>query len=247
MASLARYDVEVTRQGIDHLVDQGVEGIVVVAPHEEIARAVDEYTTACPVVVVAARPEIPDDSAARYVCINQGSGAAQATDHLIDLGHTRIWHIAGPEGWFDSSSRRASYVACMERAGLAPVILTAAGWTPSCGYLLGEQVAASVRSGGGPTALFVASDALAIGLFRAVWEAGLRVPDDVSVVGFDDIEAAEYLVPRLTTVHQPFAKVGREALRVLIEQLGRRGGGLPPLASVLEPELIVRDSAVRRV
>ncbi|PZR51879.1 LacI family transcriptional regulator [Xylanimonas oleitrophica] len=260
VSSLAAYDAAAAAVALDQLVDQGVDGVVVVAPLEDVAHVVDDVAPTLPVVVVAARPGVPTTSPARYVCVDQRRGAQMATEHLLDLAHTAVVHVAGPGGWFDAVERAGGYREAMEARGLEPVVVEAGDWSARRGYEVGERLAAEVREAGGPTAVVAGNDYLATGLLRAFWEHGVRVPRDVSVVGFDDIEGSAYLVPALTTVRQPFAALGQAAMRTLLQersgqQPGRPGPPSHPhqrperghddgprVAAVIEPELVVRGS-----
>jgi DNA-binding LacI/PurR family transcriptional regulator len=179
--------------------------------------------------------------------VDQRRGAQLATEHLLALGHTAVTHVAGPDGWFDAAERLQSYRDVMRRHDLEPVVAEARGWSARRGYEVGQRLAAAARQPGGPTAVFAANDYLAMGLLRAFWERGLRVPDDVSVVGFDDIEGSAYMVPALTTVRQPFAALGLAAMGALLDAWSNRGGAVPPRpAAVIAPELVVRGSTAGR-
>ena len=135
-----------------------------------------------------------------------------ATEHLLELGHTQIMHVAGPQHWVEARARLSGWRAAIYDAGLRPL-------EPLLGRLDRGQ---RVRRGSGPgrsasdvTAVFVANDHMAIGVLRALSEAGRRVPEDVSVVGFDDIPESGFLIPPLTTVRQDFNAVGRLAIDTL--------------------------------
>jgi DNA-binding LacI/PurR family transcriptional regulator len=237
IGSLPAYDPETVRAALDQLIDQGVEGILVVVPQREVMELVDLVAPITPVVAVAARSDIPVGSRIRYVEVDQAHGGALATRHLIDLGHRRIVHVAGPAGWYDADERAGAFTRTMQHAGLEPRLIPAGGWSAAAGYDVGRVLAEEVTAGG-PTAVFAANDTLAMGLLRAFWEAGLRVPDDVSLVGFDDIDGSEFLVPSLTTVRQPFDEIGRAATHAL---LGAEAHAAQ-VAVVIPPTLVVRDS-----
>lgn len=231
------------RPVFEQLMNQGVDGVVVVAPLDEVAHLIDDVAPAVPVVVVAARPDIPEHSPIRYVAVDQFRGATLATEHLLGLGHTSILHVAGPDGWYDAAQRTAGYAAVLAGRGLEPRVIPAGGWSARHGYDAGLALADMVRADHGPTGIFAANDYLAMGLLRAFWERGVRVPDDVSLVGFDDIDGSGFLVPALTTVRQPFRAVGEAAMSALLEHWSAEAeedaGGL---ISVIPPELVVRDS-----
>ncbi|ACZ29439.1 transcriptional regulator, LacI family [Xylanimonas cellulosilytica DSM 15894] len=241
------YDPAAAAAALERLVDQGVEGIVAVCPVQDVAEAIDDLDPPCPVVVVAARRDEQTGGKARYVHADQYRGAQEATEHLVDLGHTHVVHLAGPERWFDAIERAAAFRDVTATRDVEAQVVQARGWSARRGYELGLSLAEQAGRPGGPTGFFAANDLIAIGLLRAFWERGLRVPDDVSVVGFDDIEESAFLVPALTTVRQPFEALGRAAVRALLEAWGAAAGAsLPRTASVIAPELVVRGSTAAR-
>ncbi|GAA3649110.1 LacI family DNA-binding transcriptional regulator [Microbacterium marinilacus] len=238
IGSLPAYDPATVRASLDQLIDQGVDGVLVVVPQREVMSLIDDVAPAVPVVAVAARADIPADSPIRYVHVDQALGGALATQHLLDLGHERIVHVAGPEGWYDADERTRAYTVAMRRHGAESRLVPAGGWSAGKGHEVGAELAAEIAAGDGPTAIFAANDTLAMGLLRALWEAGVRVPDDVSLVGFDDIDGSEFLVPSLTTVRQPFAELGEVATHALLAP----GTSSAQVVAVIPPELVVRDS-----
>ena len=250
MASLPDNDRASALQGLDQLVSQGVDGIIVVATNTSVADAVDNASLPCPVVVVAARPEIPADSRTRYVYADQRQGARLAIEHLTVLGHRRIAHISGPLASFDAAERLSTYEALMAELSLPVQVYPAGDWSAQRGYEVGLELARDVGKPDGPTAVFCANDMIALGLLRALWEAGLRVPEDVSIVGFDDIEVSAFLVPELTTVRQPFAEVGAVAVATLLAELQSlattdaelAAEQAPQIPGTSEPCLVVRKS-----
>ena len=218
-----------------------------VAPIVEVAKVVDDLRPPCPVVVAAARRELPDDVHAQYVYADQWRGAQLATEHLLDLGHSHLVHLAGPMSWFDARERAGAFQEAAAARGARAQVLETGGWSARRGYELGLSLAEQVRAADGPTAFFAGNDLMAIGLVRALWEKGLRVPDDASVVGFDDVEGSAYLVPALTTVRQPFEDVGQAAVRALLAAWVTPGEDFrTPVAAVMPPELMVRGSTAER-
>jgi DNA-binding LacI/PurR family transcriptional regulator len=160
-----------------------------------------------------------------------------ATQHLVDLGHRDIVHISGPLSWTEARARRAGYVATMREAGL-PVRADLEGdWSPARGYLAGRELARH-RQFSEFSAVFVANDQMAIGVLHAFAQAGIDVPGDVSLIGFDDVPEAAYVNPALSTVRQDFHAVGQRA----IELLTAGHAGVESATPLLAPELIVRDS-----
>lgn len=246
-SALASYDSASAADALERLVDQGVDGVVAVAPLDDVAGVVDDSATPCPVVVVAARRDVPDTAHAQYVYVDQYRGAELATEHLLDLGHDHLVHLAGPDRWFDAAERIAGFLATAGVRGADAQVVAALGWSARRGYELGMSLAAQARRPGGPTGFFAANDLIAMGLLRAFWEQGLRVPDDVSVVGFDDIEGSAFLVPALTTVRQPFEDVGRAAVSALLDAWETEDeDARPRTAAVFAPELVVRGSTAGR-
>jgi LacI family transcriptional regulator len=167
------------------------------------------------------------------------SGATQATSHLLELGHRRIGVISGPEGWTASEERLRGHHAALAGAGVLPDPRLVAysnfrvdGGLAAAGPLLD----AAER----PTAIFAFNDSMAIGVMQAARARGLRLPTDLSVVGFDDTTESMIVYPALTTVRQPLAEMGRTAVSILLRQIENRR--FEPLRVELETKLIVRDS-----
>jgi len=242
MAPLARLDNEATLDAVEHLISQGVEGIIVVASHVAVAETIDQHPPACPTVMIISHAAVPAQVGLSYAGIDQRRGVELAMDYLMGMGHSNIYHLAGPDEWFDAKERRLAYTQAMERAGFTPHVIPGFDWTARSGYLMGEQVARAVRMPGGPSAVLAANDAVAIGLISALRDAHLSVPGDVSVVGFDDIELAAFCVPALTTVAQPFTELGSAAVALLLQALAGSAGDGQPKAEFLEPSLVVRRS-----
>jgi len=231
---------------LEALIEHGVDGVIAVAPVDDVARAIDDLAPPFPVVMVATRQEALRSAGAQYVYVDQFHGAQLATKHLLGLGHANLVHIAGPTRWFDALEREAAFLEVAQGKDIEASVIEADSWSPERGYEIGLALAPRIRRPGGPTAIFAANDLLAIGLIRALWECGLRVPEDVSVVGFDDVEASAYLIPSLTTVRQPFAAIGRLAVQALLDVGAAPMVGEPRAAAVIPPELVVRRSTAAR-
>ncbi|MFO7251821.1 MAG: LacI family DNA-binding transcriptional regulator [Actinomycetes bacterium] len=228
LESLTRRSIE---DGVRRLRSQAVDGIVIVAPHESAAEGLRNLPEGLPVVAVDAGADVP----VPVVMVDQRLGAARATRHLLSLGHETVWHIAGPVDWTDASGRIEGWRSALEAEGRPVPEVLHGDWSPRSGYRLGRRLAADPEV----TAIFVANDQMALGVLRALREAGRRIPEDVSVVGFDDVPEAAYYWPPLTTVRQDFGEVGREAFQLLLD---RMAGGEGAARRLVEPELIVRDS-----
>ncbi len=214
---------------VDHLVVQGVEGIVVVAPHARTLEALDALRIGVPVVTLHAA-----DRGARGLSVDQAAGARLAVAALADAGHTRIAHLAGPADWLEAESRAEGFAAEIAARGLVAGPVIEGDWTAGSGYAAVEAVRES-----GATAVFAANDQMALGLLGGLHEAGLSVPGDISVVGFDDIPDAAFYWPRLTTVRQDFEESARRAVAAAVAgSAGAAASDLPPVA----PVLVARDS-----
>ncbi|QGF25077.1 LacI family DNA-binding transcriptional regulator [Raineyella fluvialis] len=146
---------------------------------------------------------------------DQAGGTRLAVDHLLGLGHRTIHHVSGPRSSVQATAREEAWTAALREAGREVPQVLRGDWTPRSGYAAGLRLVADPAV----TAVFCANDEMAQGVLRALHEAGRRVPEDVSVVGFDDL-MAEWLWPPLTTIAQDFTTIGRELVSALIEQLG---------------------------
>jgi LacI family xylobiose transport system transcriptional regulator len=166
-------------------------------------------------------------------------GGLAATRHLIELGHRRIGVLAGPETMLCSRARVDGYRAGLETAGIRfdPSLVRAGDFHHEAGYACGREL---LRLPDRPTAVFAGNDMQALGLYEAARELGLRIPDDLSVVGFDDLPAARWVGPPLTTVRQPLAEMAAAAARIVIDiARGRRPSAL---RIELATELVERAS-----
>ncbi|GAB3903478.1 hypothetical protein GCM10027612_70020 [Microbispora bryophytorum subsp. camponoti] len=167
--------------------------------------------------------------------VDQYAGAARATRHLLSLGHRTVRHLSGPPNWIDASGRVAGWRSVLEAEGREVPELLVGDWTAYSGYEIGKRLAHEPDV----TAIFVANDHMAMGVLRALREMGRRVPEDVSVVGFDDVPEAAYFWPPLTTVRQNFGEVGRQAFQLLLDRIAGVEG---EARRMVEPELVVRES-----
>lgn len=209
-----------------------VDGTVVIAPQETAAQALAGLPSNIPVVAIGSGmpPGVPS------VAVDDDGGAAQATQHLLDHGHRTVWHVAGPPGWLAAEMRAAAWQRTLERAGAEVPAALFGDWSARSGYEAGLRLAMEPEL----TAVFVGNDHMAIGVLRAFAEAGLRVPEDVSLVGFDDIPEAAYFSPPLTTISQDFDEVGRQSLGLLLAHIA---GECPRVVTVSVPaSLVVRRS-----
>jgi LacI family transcriptional regulator len=169
-------------------------------------------------------------------------GGFLATQHLLSLGHQIIGCITGPSNITPSADRVTGYRAALQQAG-RPVkesLLVRGDFHAPSGHSAALQLLQLTPR---PTAIFVCNDMMAIGALRAASQLGLSVPEDVAIVGFDDIELASYISPSLTTVAQPKLEIGQLAVKLLFERMGNPS--LPPRHTVLSTTLVIRESSVR--
>jgi LacI family transcriptional regulator len=171
------------------------------------------------------------------VVFDQWNGARQAAEHLVDLGHRHIAEISGPSENFDAEMRHTAWLRVLENHDLTLGPRAVGDFQVCSGYKAARRL---LGSGEDFTALLVANDLMALGAIRALREAGLRVPEDVSVVGFDDIEEAAYFDPPLTTIRQDFEILGQESVEYLVALIEQES--IPVQQRVLYPELVVRQS-----
>ena len=232
VASVRAFDRSSFRKAIARLADQNVDGVVVIAPLASSREALRELPHDIPVVAVEGDP---DDYSA-LVRVDQVLGGRLATEHLLAAGHATVWHVAGPADWLDARGRLTGWRTALEAAGAEVIAPLNGDWSSESGYRAGQLLARMPEV----TAVFAANDQMALGVYRALHERGRRVPQDISVVGFDDIPEAAYFTPPLTTVRQNFDEVGQRSLTVLLDQIAGRGAGSHEV--VVAPELIVRDS-----
>ncbi|MEU0659448.1 LacI family DNA-binding transcriptional regulator [Streptomyces lavendulocolor] len=219
------------RQAFQQLMVQSVDGIVLI--ESQILDTPDlRLPTGVPVVFA------DGDTGHRYanVDIDQAEGTRSAVDHLLGLGHRTVWHIAGPRDSYAARRRAEAWHRTLRDRGAAVPPLLYGDWSAASGYRAGRELAARPEV----TAVFAANDQMALGVLRALHEAGRRVPDDVSVTGFDDIPEAEYFTTPLTTVRQDFDAVGRHCVALLIDQIGGETGAVRQKS--VAPVLVVRES-----
>ncbi|MCP9488013.1 MAG: LacI family transcriptional regulator [Gaiellaceae bacterium MAG52_C11] len=212
-----------------------VDGVLVdglVLPPERIADFVREGLP-----IVCLDRDI-DSTSVPLVQVDNRVGAQLATQHLLSLGHTRIGHVAGAPGLRISDERIGGYRDALAAAAVErdPTLVAVGSFTEEGGYeAMRALLAASTL-----TAVFAANDLSALGVMHAIAESGRRVPDDVSVVGFDDLRLAAHTTPPLTTVHQPAFEIAQRATQLLLDLA--RGCDVPQRLHLLEPELVVRSS-----
>ena len=239
ISSMLSVDAESMRSSIELLLDQHVEAIVLITAHRRALEVIAPLELGVPLVAVDPSGGLGH----RSICIDQYRGARLATEHLIALGHRDIQHLAGPTDSPDAGERLRGWRDVLSEHGLVARPPFFGDWSPASGYRFGTE---SFGTGGpgGPsgsravTAVFSANDQMALGAIHALSKRRIRVPHDVSLVGFDDIPEAEHFAPPLTTMRQQFDELGHGVMSTLLDLLNDR----QPAVHVSVPALVVRES-----
>jgi DNA-binding LacI/PurR family transcriptional regulator len=214
------------------LSEQSVDGVIIVIEAHFVNQADVELPVGIPVVVIdsGTRPDYP------VVDNDQAQGARLATEHLLDLGHDTVWHVAGPSSSYSASRRESTWRSTLENAGRTVPPVVRGDWSTASGYRAGVEL----RARNDVTAVFAANDQMALGVLRAFHEVGRRVPEDTSVVGFDDMAESDSFWPPLTTIHQQFDVVGQTGMQMLIAEI--EAGTITPGTFTVPTSLVVRES-----
>ncbi|XVV16635.1 LacI family DNA-binding transcriptional regulator [Actinoplanes sp. CA-131856] len=224
IATIAALDTGMMEKSLAKLADQGVDGIVIAVPLISVTQKMEDITREIPTVTL----DGSRTRGAQILGIDQREAGRLATQHLLDLGHRQVWHLAGPDEWIEARQRRQGWRECLEAAGLTAPPPLEGDWSPESGHRLGQIIAMIPDV----TAVFVASDEMAFGVVKALRERGRSVPGDVSIVSVDDIELAAYCYPPLTTVRQDFYRSGVAAVGLLLGE--ERQEDVPLTLSVRE-------------
>ncbi|MDN5559099.1 MAG: LacI family DNA-binding transcriptional regulator [Ruaniaceae bacterium] len=211
----------------EHLRAQEVDALCVIAPRYTRA---DLGAADLPTIFVGAEPQ----EGAVAAAVDQYAGALLAVDHLLELGHRQIVHVAGLQDWADGRVRTRAYADRMAEVGQTPYVVFG-DWRADFGYELGQRL----DFPGHASAIFAGNDQMALGLLHAFHERGIRVPQDISIVAFDDIPEARHFFPPLTTVRQDFHALGTLAVRALIKKLE---GEADTHTEMIAPKLMIRES-----
>lgn len=231
-------DTDALERSFSQLEPKQLDGLVLITPMTTLAlETVQSYLQQLPHVMI----DIDQGSHFPSVLIDQHYGMRLAVEHLLRLGHQHIAAISGPLHWAVAASRHQGWKNALEQAGLRPLLSAEGDWSVRSGYLACLDLLKSSQSF---SALIVANDHMALGAYRALKEQGLRIPEDISVIGFDDIPEADFLDPPLTTVRQDFAMLGQQSVDYLISLI--KDKDTPRYHRVLFPSLIERSSTRAR-
>ena len=219
--------------GIKQMKNLGVDALVIIAPQRISLELARPLLGGIPIVIL----DHSQEAGLFSVTIDDYSGSKKATKYLIDSGHKKLLHVSGPAGWFESEARTRGFEDACQAAAITDYEVLLGSWASETGHQMAEQVAQS-----GATAVFCANDQLAIGLISGLNELGLKVPEDVSIIGFDDLPESKFLTPPLTTVRQDFGQLGKRLMTLLLEELA---GEKAVRRETIEPELIIRKSVLQ--
>jgi LacI family transcriptional regulator len=221
---------------VDVLSKKQVDGIIFVAAGDQADSLDFLLQRRMPLVMIDR--EVPNVEADAVLTDNQ-LGGYLATRHLLDLGHRRIACIAGPSSITPSAERIIGYRNALDEAGISydETLVLRGDYHAQSGMEITHTL---LEMKPRPTAIFTLNDLMALGALRAAAEAGCSVPQDVAVVGYDDLEISRFTNPPLTTIAQPKKEVGKRAVNLLVERMSKKNQ--PPIRLVLPPELIVRRS-----
>jgi LacI family transcriptional regulator len=230
--------LEEEAEHLNALLQKQVDGVLLVPACNtgELVRFIQERKT--PIVVLDRHLS---DTKVDTVRCDSRQGAYELVKHLLDLGHERIAILSGPATVSTATDRVAGYRLALQAAGRSAdtELVWFGEYTQASGYLMAQQALASTPK---PTALFAANNFIAIGAYRALQDAGLRIPTDVSLVAFDDLPAALVMEPFLTVAAQPAYEMGQQGTELLLTRLAGKGPG-EPQEIVLPTQLIVRRSS----
>jgi DNA-binding LacI/PurR family transcriptional regulator len=232
IASVQSLDRRSVLEAVSRLREQFVEGIIAIVPQDGAMAALAEVPADIPLVGVG----LGEATDVPMVGLDNVAGARAAVQHLLDLGHKSVHHISGPADWPEAQERLAGWRGVLEGAGREIPDPLIGDWSARSGYEAGLRLVKNKKV----SAIFCANDHMALGVIRALTEAGRRVPGDISIVGFDDIPEAPYLLPPLTTVSQDFPELGRRSLDLLMEQIDSGTRATAKLR--LPPHLVARVS-----
>lgn len=247
--STAHEDLSAAALRLSH---QAIDGLIIIR-----AESADDARIALPAHLPVVVADAGFGGQLAMVGSDHAGGARLAVEHLLALGHRTVHHVTGPADSIPAQARLTAWREVLSGRGIAAPAPIVGDWTSPAGYAAGIQVAAMMGAPDAPTAVFCANDEMAAGFMLALAERGIRIPADVSVVGFDDIPLAGYLTTPLTTVRQPFDHMGLRLVERVMAGIERHSGGgsdaadapagsapaSSSAAEILPCELVVRASS----
>lgn len=217
---------------------QKVEGIIINPSSSTVEELELLHSLDIPIVLISSQSALEDFD---IVMVDNKKGAELAVSHLIELGHCKIGLVGGVREVSSGRQRHQGFLTALEKAGLPirPELMTEGSFDHEGGYACMKALLALKDR---PTAVFAANDIMAIGAMSAIYEAGLQIPDDISLIGFDDISFSKMTFPKLTTISQPMFETGVVATELLFQRVLCPSCSLPPRKIILEHKLIVRET-----
>ncbi len=215
----------------DQLTSQGVDAICMIAPRSSSVAAMRKLDVGVPLLIIKSDP----DPVVMTLGVDQAMGAGLAVDHLAELGHREILHFAGPLDWLDARMRERAFQARCRAWGLPQRPIVVGNWTAEFAYDYARRLNRRPEY----TAIFAANDETALGLLHGFHERSVAVPEELSIVGFDDMPLAAHFLPPLTTVRQDFHALGKHAFDMLV---AAAEGRERPATAPVPVELVVRSS-----
>ena len=214
-----------------------IDGLLMMAPDEATIDIVERVRRRVPVVLLNPRVQV---ERCHTVSVENFAGARRALEHLLSLGHRRIALISGPDGNVDAEERLRGFRQALDDANLDPdeALVVPGDFSEMAGFEAGSRILSHRPR---PTAVFAANDSMAIGLLAALSRSGCRVPEDIAVVGFDNVAIAEYLNPALTTVHVDACGLGQQAVELMLSAVDA-GSDAPAVLQLMPAVLKIRRS-----
>jgi DNA-binding LacI/PurR family transcriptional regulator len=222
------------KESLQNVKDWSVDGIVIILPLHGLPQA--EIKAICGDIPFV---QIGTYASRKFPSVNfdDSFGAVQLMEHLISLGHRKFCEISGPLTWHSTQIRHQAYIGLCKKYGIEAPLHIEGNWTTPGGYQATRRLVQQAHSF---SAIIAGNDSMALGAYRALQQAGLSVPNDVSLVGFDDIPEAAYFSPPLTTVQQNYIELGNLGLNYLIELMD--SPEMPAEQKLIRPKLILRES-----
>lgn len=238
LSTVTKMELDIT-SAVSRMLERGVDALVIIANRTGYLDELEKLSPGIPIVIAGSRPEGSSSGSEmnqNFIYVNQVQGAEIAIQHLVDYGHRKLCLITGPHDWVDSQQRFTGAISLCYREGITPTIMYG-DWSGESGYNCGKEIAKLPLSER-PTGIFSANDAMAQGLLLAFHESGISVPNDISIVGFDNDPHSAYFTPPLTTISQDFTEQGHRVLDAIIAMIEGNQPDLTPVPATL----ILRDS-----
>lgn len=233
-SELPEVNLEEVRRAIDELCDRQVDGIVFLIPLQLEMDFIRNICQGVPFIAIDVDlgPQLP------IVMVDQDRGSRLAIQHVTSLGHRKIAFIRGPSQWRAVKLRTRGWMKALKRANLSPGPMLEGDWSARSGYVAALELIRHHRHDF--TALVTANDHMALGAMRAFHENEIKVPDQISVIGYDGMPESEFYQPPLSTVYQDFAALGEVSVDFLLKTIERPG--ISPQRFILKPVLVPRGS-----